>query len=56
MTSGNNPVIVIMILANTNCQKLTGTKVCGPYVVTPLDWTLILEWSMARTVAKNGQK
>ena len=31
-----------MILASTNCQKLNGTKVCGPYVVTLLDWTFML--------------
>ena len=30
--------------------------VCGPYVVTLLNWTPIFDWYMARLVVKNGQQ
>ena len=29
-------------------------QVCGPYVITLINWTLIFEWDMARLVVKNG--
>ena len=33
---------------------LEGCKVCGPYVVTLINWTPIFEWYMVRFAVKNG--
>ena len=32
------------------------TRVCGPYVITLLNWTSIIEWYMARFVIKNAHQ
>jgi hypothetical protein len=35
--------------------ELICTMVCGPYVVTLLNWTPKFEWHMARFVVGNGR-
>ena len=38
------------LFTSTTCKL----KVCGPYVATLLNWTLVFEWYLARLVLKNA--
>ena len=48
-----HPLVALKV---SNMTKASWGNVCGPYVLTLLNWTPIIQWYTARFVIKNGHQ